>query len=170
MQKSTDIKKLTIEAKTLFDELNKAEDSVEAGLDYAVDYAWRFGKQLNILKKAVGHGSWAKWREDTFPRLDDRRAQRCQALDSENPNASNQTHLSTASIRKYRHFYVPMKDRPGEKGDKTFDRPANFHVVVNEGDKLMRRVEAGHEKVTKEMLAELRPFFDWLSEFYRPPG
>lgn len=168
MQNSADLRKLTTEAKKLFSELNQAEDSVHGGLDHAIDQAWQFGKLLNKLKEVVGHGAWAKWREDSFQGLDDRKAQRCQALDRDNPNASSWTDLSKPSIRKYRHIYIPVKDRPKLKGDKKFARPSHHSSVVNECNKLAQRVDAGQYKPNKrELQRDFKPFYEWLTKLYQ---
>jgi hypothetical protein len=168
MQTSTDqLKRLTTEAKKLFGEMTTAEEFVYNGLDQSNDRAWQLGKRLNKLKEIVGHGNWAKWREDAFPKLDDRAAQRCQALDRANPNAQKFADLSKESVRKYRFSYVPVKERPKLKGDRKFARPSHHSSIVNECNKLIQRVESGqYQPREKELLADFKPFFDWLAKRY----
>lgn len=166
MQDSTEIKKLTKEAQRVFAELNSSETDLLTAFDRRLKRSWQFGVHLNKLKSLVPHGDWATYRDGAFKGLDDRTAQQCQKLARENPNAQSFADLSAESVRKFRFSYVPAKERPQQKGDKQFARPANYTNVENEGDKLMRRVQAGHEKVTHEMLAALRPLYDWLTGQY----
>jgi hypothetical protein len=166
MQDIEQIRKLTKQGKALFNQWQQAEDAIEGGFDAALDRAWRFGKLLNTLKDEVGHGEWIKFRDDAFTGLDDRKAQTCQALDHNNPNARNSTQLTKESVRKFRYGYVPVKERKKQKGNVKFNRPAHYSVLATEGDKLMQRIKAGHEHVTAEMLHDLQPLHDWLSKLY----
>jgi hypothetical protein len=168
---TTELRKLTAEAKELFGEMTAAEGAVYGTLDHANQRAWKFGKLLNQLKERVGHGSWAKWRDDTFPGLDDRTAQRCQGLDRSNPNAQTFADLSKDSIRKYRFGYVPVKERPKLKGDKKFARPSHHSSVVIECNKLMQRINAGQYKPSKKDLQrDFRPFYSWLAKLFGDMG
>jgi hypothetical protein len=171
MQNISDLKKLTSEAKRLFGEMNQAETEVYGTLDYANERAWRFGKLLNQLKEIVGHGNWAQWRDDSFSGLDDRAAQRCQALDRANPNAQKFADLSKDSIRKYRFGYVPVKDRPKLKGDRKFSRPSHHSSVMVECNKLTQRIETGQYKPNdRQLLRDFQRFFNFLYPRYRDAG
>jgi hypothetical protein len=166
-QKTENLKTLTGEAKLLFALFKQAEESIGFEFDNAVDRAWEFGKRLNRLKGIVGHGNWAKWREDSFPGLDDRKAQSCQALDRDNPNARNSADLNKESIRKFRYGYVPVKERKALKGDKTFARPSHHSSVVVECNKLAQRIDAGQYAADKaELRRDFRAFYEWLGRLY----
>lgn len=165
MQTSTDIRELTAKAKKLFAEFTAAEDTLVADFDYTAERAWRFGRVLNPLKKLVGHGNWEKWRGDAFPGLDDRAARRCQALDRMNPKAQKFVDLTAESLRKYRFGYVPVKKRPKLKGDKKFARPSHHGSVVNECNKLMRRIDIGlYKPDMRELAQDFDPFYNWLTK------
>lgn len=168
MQTSTDLRALTTEARRLFSEFKEGENAIESGFDLTLDRAWKFGTKLNQLKQMVGHGSWEKWRADSFPGLSKRGACNCMALDRNNPNVQNSAHLSAESVRKFRFGYVPVKDRKKLKGDKKFARPAHHHSgVVNECNKLARRIDAGHYKPNrKELQRDFKPFYQWLTILY----
>jgi hypothetical protein len=166
-QKAKKLKALTGEAKKLFALFKQAEASIHIGFDAALDRAWQFGKRLNQLKEIVGHGDWMKWREDSFPGLDDRAAQSCQALDRLNPNARNSAYLSKESVRKFRYGYVPVKERPALKGDQTFSRPSHHSSVVVECNKLAQRIDAGQYAPDKnELRRDFKPFYEWLGRLF----
>lgn len=173
MPNSTDVRKLTNEAKQLYAALNEAESAVESAIESDIEVAWQFGQRLNSLKRAIPHGNWEQFREDAFPDLDDRKAHRCQALDTQNPKASSWTDLSDESIRQYRHVYVPDKKRNKLKGDKKFARPSHHSSVVNECNKLKQRIEAKQYKPSMAQLRrDFREFYAWLyRDVYggRPP-
>jgi len=165
MQNSTDLRKLTAEAKKLLVQFTAAEETLVADFDYTAERAWQLGRKLNPIKKLVGHGNWEKWRTDAFLALDDRAARRCMALDRMNPSAQKFADLSSESLRKYRFGYVPVKERTKLKGDKKFERPSHHSSVVNECNKLMRRIDAGlYQPDMRELLSDFDPFFRWLSK------
>jgi hypothetical protein len=165
MQNSTDIRKLTAEARKLFGELKQREMAIETGFGAVLDRAWKFGKKLNELKTVVGHGSWENWRESTFLKLSKRTACNCMALDRNNPNVQNSAHLSADSVRKFRFGYVPVKDRPKLKGDKKFARPSHHGAIVTECNKLMRRVDVGlYKPEIRELVQDFDPFYQWLTK------
>ena len=165
MQNSTDIRKLTAEAKKLFAQFQHAEDAIEFGFTDAIDRAWRFGRSLNAIKTRIPHGDWENWRASTFPKLSKDKACKCTMLDRLNPNVVNSQHLSAESIRKFRFGYVPVKDRPKLKGDKKFARPSHHGAIVNECNKLMRRMDIGlYKPDTRELVQDFEPFYQWLTK------
>lgn len=167
MQNRTDIKTLTAKAKALFRKVSEVDASIYGTLDHGLYINWQFGILLNQLKAKTGHGNWLAWRRDTFPKLDDNKAERCQRLNRDNPNASTLGDLNKDSIRKFRYGYIPIKDRPKQKGDGKFPRPSHHSSVVNECNKLMQRVKSGqYQPNEKELLRDFRPFFEWLSLLY----
>jgi hypothetical protein len=175
MSTSADIRKLTREAKARYAAMNEAEASVYRNVNLSNYYAWLFGKFLHRAKDTLGHGSFSVWRSETFPRLHERKAQRCQELYARNSNATELTDLSERalekfistlsddSVRKYRLGYIPEKDRPQQKGDKKFGRPTHYSSVLGECNKLQQRIEAGQSRDDREeMRCEFAPFFTWL--------
>lgn len=162
MQTSTDLKRLTNEAQALFGELQEGEATIEFGFDHALELAWQFGKKLNQLKERVGHGSWEKWRADSFPKLSKTKSCNCMALDRNNPNVLKSGDLSKESVRKFRFGYVPVKDRPKLKGDKRISRTNHHSSVVNECNKLMQRIESRQYKPPKELDADFEPFLRFM--------
>ena len=174
MQKSTlmkstgeqnEIRRLMFEAEKLLAQFQAAEQALVEDFDYTAERAWQLGRRLNPLKKLVGHGNWEKWRVDAFPKLDDRAAQRCMALDRLNPKAQNFADLNAESLRKYRFGYVPAKERAILKGDKKFARPADYNSALIECNKLMHRVDVGlYKPDVQELVQAFKPFWTWLGK------
>jgi hypothetical protein len=82
-----------------------------------------------------------------------------------NPKAQKFVDLNAESLRKYRFGYVPVKKRPKLKGDKKFARPSHHGSIVNECNKLMRRIDIGlYKPDMRELVQDFDPFYQWLEK------
>src|SRR5438874_3105685 len=144
-------KQLAREGQELFDLMNEAEASVYRNVNIANYRAWEFGRFLTLAKQELGHGLFNHWRNATFPKIHERKAQRCQELFAKNSNATVLSDLSDQSLkkwigalnhdslRKFRLGYVPDKFQPKHAGNISFPRLVSFLNIVNEYNRLRNR-------------------------------
>jgi len=128
--------------------------------------AWEFGRFLYTAKHELGHGQFRQWSNATFPKIHERKAQRCQELFANNPNATLLSDFSDRSlkkwigalnrdsVRKFRLGYVPGKFQPKHKGNVKFARFVSFLNIVNEYEGLWNRHMDGLETVDFEEVRE----------------
>lgn len=168
------------DALALIQELDGIGLEIEDKLNAALDRAWRLGVQLKKAKDILGHGNWIRWVESNLP-LSERHARRHKELAESNPKARSIEDLSEDSVRKFRLGYVPDKERPEIEGDQTLPRVFHHLTLLNDFQKLTRRVEIGQAKIDQEAARkDLWPVFEWLGGLYglrsetisnlRPPG
>jgi hypothetical protein len=162
----------------LLDLMNKAEASVYRNVNLANYRAWEFGRFLTRAKHELGHGLFSHWRNATFPKVHERKSQRCQELFANNSNATVLSDFSDRSlkkwidalnrdsVRKFRLGYVPEKFQPKHKGNIKFPRLVSFLNIANEYDRLRERHTAGLQDVdfeeAREETKELYQFLKWL--------
>jgi len=160
----TAIKGLTTKAQKLFADLTASETTLQSAFDRRLERSWQFGKLLNELKELVPHGDWENYRTASFKGLSDRVARQCQKLDHDNPKALKLADLSAESVRKFRYGYVPAKERAQLKGNVRFSKPSHHSSLVNEQNKFMQRVKAGHVKLdVAEFLRDSKDYLDWCA-------
>src|SRR6266568_3846005 len=145
------VKQLAKEGQELLGLMNQAEASVYRNVNLANYRAWEFGRFLTRAKHELGHGLFIPWRNATFPKIHERKAQRCQELFANNSNATVLSDLSDRllkkwigalnrdSVRKFRLGYVPEKFQPEHKGNAKFPRLVSFLNIVNEYERLRNR-------------------------------
>jgi hypothetical protein len=168
-------KQLAKEGHKLFDLMNEAEASVYRNVNLANYRAWEFGRFLTRAKHELGHGLYIPWRNATFPNIHERKAQRCQELFANNPNATVLSdfsgrslkkwisRLSRDSVRKFRLGYVPDKFQPKHAGNIRFPRLASFLNIVNEYNRLRNRHIGGLQMVDfEEAREETKELFQFL--------
>ena len=171
-------KQLAKEGRALLGLMNKAEASVYRNVNLANYRAWELGGFLTRAKQELGHGRFRHWRNANFPRIHERKAERCQELFANNSNATVLSDLSDRSlkkwirelnhdsVRKFRLGYVPDKFQPKHKGNVKFARFVSFLNIVNEYNRLRNRYMEGLEAVDFEEAREetkgLFQFLKWL--------
>jgi len=171
-------KQLAKEGQELLDLMNKAEASVYRNVNLANYRAWEFGRFVTRAKHELGHGLFIHWRNATFPKIHERKAQRCQELFANNSNATVLSDLSDRSLkkwigalnpnslRKFRLGYVPDKLKPKYKGNVKFPRLVSFLNIVNEYNRLRYRHTEGLQFVdfeeAREETREVFQFLKWL--------
>jgi hypothetical protein len=143
LSRTTEIRKLSKEAKQFYAEAEKARGLVEDGAMTALEKAWQCGKRLNAIKTIIGHGNWETWRESQLPELDDRTAHRYMKVARDNPKASRVTDLKFDSIRKHCLTFVPDKSEPNKHRDISFPRSVSLGNIVNEYNRLKYRHQQG---------------------------
>jgi hypothetical protein len=158
--------------------MNEAEASVYRNVNLANYRAWEFGRFLTRAKHELGHGLFSHWRKATFPKIHERKAQRCQELFANNSNATVLSDFSDRSLkkwvsalnhdslRKFRLGYVPDKFQPKHKGNIKFPRLVSFLNIANEYERLRERHTTGLQAVdfeeAREETKELYQFLKWL--------
>src|SRR5262245_10686459 len=122
-------KQLAREGRTLLGLMNKAETSVYRNVNLANYHSWQFGRFLSRSKHVLGHGFFIPWRNAKFPKIHERKAQRCQELFANNSDATVLSDFSDKSlkkwiralnrdsVRKFRLGYVPDKFQVKHKGN-----------------------------------------------------
>jgi len=173
-------KQLAKEGHELFDLMNEAEASVYRNVNLANYRAWEFGRFLTRAKHELGHGLFIPWRNATFPNIHERKAQRCQELFANNPNATVLSdfsgrslkkwisRLNRDSVRKFRLGYVPDKLQPKYKGNVKFPRLVSFLNIVNEYERLRNRHITGLQMVDfEEAREETKELFQFLKYLHR---
>lgn len=171
-------KQLAKEGQELLGLMNKAEASVYRNVNLANYRAWEFGRFLTRAKHELGHGLFSHWRKATFPKIHERKAQRCQELFANNSNATVLSDFSERSlkkwisalnrdsVRKFRLAYVPDKYQPEHKGNIKFPRLVSFLNIANEYNRLRHRHTEGLQKVDFEEARKetkgLYQFLKWL--------
>ena len=171
-------KQLAKEGRALLGLMNKAEASVYRNVNLANYRAWELGGFLTRAKQELGHGLFIPWRNATFPKIHERKAQRCQELFANNSNATVLSDLSDRSlkkwirelnhdsVRKFRLGYVPDKFQPKHKGNVKFARFVSFLNIVNEYNRLRNRHTEGLQLVdfeeARNETKELFHFLKWL--------
>ena len=144
-------KQLAKEGRQLAELMDEAEGSVYRSVNLANYRAWRFGKYLISAKDEIGHGLFTEWRESTFPKIHERKAQRCQELFNKNPNATELSDLSESSlerwikrldadsVRKFRLGFGGDKKQIEHEGNEKFQRLVSFVNIANEFNRLRFR-------------------------------
>ena len=171
-------KQLAKEGRALLGLMNKAEASVYRNVNLANYRAWEFGRFLTRAKHELGHGLFIPWRNATFPKIHERKAQRCQELFANNSNATVLSDLSDRllkkwigalnrdSVRKFRLGYVPDKFQPEHKGNAKFPRLVSFLNIVNEYERLRNRhinaLQMVEFEEARDETKELYQFLKWL--------
>jgi len=158
--------------------MGEAESGVYRNVNLSNYRAWEFGRYLSSAKEQIGHGNFETWRKNSFPKLKDGKAQRCQELFRNNSKASElrlltddtldrwirSLHLD--SVRKYRLGYVPDKHQPNKGKDVKLPRLHSFLNIVNEYERLKYRHTNGLQEVdlkeAREETGELCAFLNWL--------
>lgn len=182
MQTSTiekvDAKELAQRGQQLVSLMDEAESGVYRNVNLANYRAWEFGRYLSSAKEQIGHGNFDTWRKSAFPKLHERKAQRCHELYRNNSKATELSDLkdssldrwikglSLDSVRKFRLGYVPDKHQPNKGKDVKLPRLHSFLNVVNEYERLKYRHTNGLQEVdlveAREELVELYAFLKWL--------
>jgi len=161
--KTSELRRLTKEAKQLYTETEKVRDQVEAGAMSALEKAWQCGKRLNAIKTIIGHGNWLTWLNSNLPEVTESTAQRYMKIDRDNPKAARVRDLKFDSLRKHCLTFVPEKSEPNKHRDVTFPRSISLANVVNEYNRLKYRHQQGLEAMdfglAREETVEL---YEWL--------
>jgi hypothetical protein len=172
------VKQLAKEGQELLGLMNQAEASVYRNVNLANYRAWEFGRFLMRAKHEIGHGLFRHWRNATFPKIHERKAERCQKLFANNSDATVLSDFSDRSlkkwiralnldsVRKFRLGYVPDKFQPEHKGNIKFPRLISFINIVNEYNRLRNRHTDGLQEVdfqeAQRETKELYQFLKWL--------
>lgn len=167
------LRNLTTEAKDLLAQYESKTRELSKNFDDALELAWKFGRKLNEIKSAVGHGNWLLWLPNNLEGMSDRHARRHMLLDTSNPGAETIAELSEDSVRKFRFGFIPEKERPEIPGDQKFQRTPHHLTIVNDWRQFVRRVEIGQAQLDEEEARrDMRPLLEWLAKLYgfTPPA
>jgi hypothetical protein len=182
MQTSTiekvDPKHLATDGQKLLALMDEAESGVYRNVNLANYRAWEFGRYLARAKEQIGHGNFETWRKSAFPKVHERKIQRCHQLYRDNSKVTVLSllndqaldrwvrSLNLDSVRKFRLGYVPDKHQPNKGKDVKLPRLHSFLNIVNEYERLKYRHVNGLQEVdlveAREELVEFYAFCKWL--------
>jgi hypothetical protein len=138
-------------------------DQARGKCNEAVEKALLCGRELNAVKKELGHGNWLPWLKTHCPGIPERTAQNYMRLanpkhvsDLKRPNGLRQAYIAVGIIK------TDVDARTTEPPDFLEDDTLPIKYLVRELMLILKPISTPEP----EMLAVLRPLMPWIEKYW----